>query len=96
MCQHMSCWQGPWTEEEVKQLMELVTQKGRKWKEIGTILHRLPEGCRDKHKEASLGPAKNKGHWSKEETLKLHAAVHAYLAKKLVRLALSGWARGPS
>ena len=65
-------------------LMELVQQKGRAWKEIGPILNRLPEGCRDKHKEISLGANKNKGRWTDEEVTKLRNAVHEYLAKRVV------------
>ena len=79
------CSQGTWKDEDAEQLKSLVAQKGRKWKEIGSILNRLPEGCRDKFKEISLGSAKNKGRWSLEETKKLHDAVHDYIAKRVVR-----------
>ena len=76
--------QGKWTAEEEERLKELVTQKGRKWKEIGAALNRMPESCRDKHKEIVLGQAKKKGRWDKEETNRLRDAVHAYLAKRIV------------
>ena len=77
--------QGKWTSQDEAQLVELVKQKGRKWRDIGSVLNRLPEGCRDKYKEISLGGALNKGRWSKEEADKLRTAVHAYLAKRTVR-----------
>lgn len=40
--------QGKWTSGEDTRLMELVEEKGRKWKEIGGALGRMPESCRDR------------------------------------------------
>ncbi|KAK9807939.1 hypothetical protein WJX73_004975 [Symbiochloris irregularis] len=80
---HEGNYQGKWTLEDEARLLELVQEKGRRWKDIGAALNRLPEGCRDKHKEISLGQAKKKGAWSAEETSALRAAVHGYLARRI-------------
>ena len=40
--------QGKWSKEQDAKLRELVTERGPSWKDIGIILGRLPEGCRDR------------------------------------------------
>ena len=40
--------QGKWSKEEDDLLRELVTDRGPQWKDIGVVLGRLPEGCRDR------------------------------------------------
>lgn len=40
--------QGKWSSGEDTRLMELVEEKGRRWKEIGGALGRMPEACRDR------------------------------------------------
>lgn len=80
------CWrcQGKWEKEQEEQLLQLVADRGRKWKEIGAVMNRLPESCRDKHKEISLGDAKKKGRWDREETEKLRNIVQDYIAQHVV------------
>lgn len=41
--------QGPWSKEETDKLLELVKEKGRRWKAIGEELDRLPLSCRDQY-----------------------------------------------
>lgn len=43
-----SFFQGKWSSGEDTRLMELVEEKGRRWKEIGGALGRMPEACRDR------------------------------------------------
>lgn len=40
--------QGRWTPEQDAQLLQLVSEKGRKWKEIGASLGRMNVACRDR------------------------------------------------
>lgn len=40
--------QGRWSKEEDEKLRELVSERGPSWKDIGIVLGRLPEGCRDR------------------------------------------------
>lgn len=40
--------QGRWTPEEDAQLLQLVSEKGRRWTEIGGMLGRYPLSCRDR------------------------------------------------
>lgn len=56
--------QGKWTPEEDQQLLDLVTQLGAKWTEIGTTLGRMASACRDRHREIRLGDSINKGECS--------------------------------
>lgn len=45
----MACLlQGKWSTEEDEQLLRLVGERGRKWKEIGGAIGRMPEACRDR------------------------------------------------
>ena len=44
---------GPWTQEEVDQLLALVDKFGRKWKMIGKQLNRTSDNVYDKYR--SLG-----------------------------------------
>jgi len=65
---HPGNYKGRWTEEEEKELLALVEEKGRKWQEIAEELGRTPTNVRDKYK--SLGEEnhedRKKGisHWS--------------------------------
>ena len=43
-----TCLQGKWTPEEDAQLLQLVSERGKKWKEIGGAVGRMPEACRDR------------------------------------------------
>jgi hypothetical protein len=42
---------GPWTEEEVATLNELIARMGKKWSAIQTKLNRSADSCRDKWRE---------------------------------------------
>ena len=80
----MGLLQGKWRPDEEAQLVALVKEKGRKWKEIAGALGRLPEGCRDKYTELDLGEKRASGKWTDEEIARLEAAVNQYLALKQV------------
>ena len=40
--------QGKWSTAEDGELLRMVQERGRRWAEIGGLLGRLPEGCRDR------------------------------------------------
>ena len=83
---HTCLLQGKWRPDEEAQLVALVKEKGRKWKEIAGALGRLPEGCRDKYTELDLGEKRASGKWTDEEIGRLEQAVNQYLAVKQVNL----------
>lgn len=45
---HEAKGQGRWSQEEVDQLRGLVQQHGTAWTDIGAVLGRAPEECKDK------------------------------------------------
>ncbi|KAL4432464.1 hypothetical protein ABPG77_001763 [Micractinium sp. CCAP 211/92] len=79
---HEGNYQGRWTPEEDAQLLALVSERGRKWKEIGGAVGRMAESCRDRWLMIRQGEAKKEGPWSDEETEQLRQAVQEYLAAK--------------
>ncbi len=79
---HPGNHQGAWSGGETARLLALVDQKGPRWAEIGGALGRLPEGCRDRWKEARLGSGRASGRWSAAEEAALSAAVTADLQAK--------------
>ena len=79
---HPGNFQGAWSAAETARLVALVAAKGPRWTEIGGALGRLPEGCRDRWKEARLGAGRSKGRWSAEEEERLAAAVASDLRRK--------------
>ncbi len=46
--------QGPWKPEEDEQLRALVEGKGNKWLEIGEVMGRMGEACRDRWRTIGL------------------------------------------
>ncbi len=48
-------FQGTWTAEQDEQLRTLVEAKGRKWTEIGHIIGRMGESCRDRWRRIGMG-----------------------------------------
>ncbi|EFN59006.1 hypothetical protein CHLNCDRAFT_49822 [Chlorella variabilis] len=80
---HEGNYQGRWSSEEDAQLLQLVSEKGRRWKEIGGALGRMPETCRDRWLMVRLGEDRKRGRWEEDETERLRQAVHDYLAAKV-------------
>ncbi|KAL4437042.1 hypothetical protein ABPG75_004181 [Micractinium tetrahymenae] len=79
---HEGNYQGKWTPEEDAQLLALVSERGRKWTEIGGAVGRMPEACRDRWLMIRLGGTKKEGRWSDEETERLRQAVQDYLSAR--------------
>ncbi|PRW58651.1 myb family transcription factor family [Chlorella sorokiniana] len=79
---HEGNYQGKWSSGEDSRLLELVEEKGRRWKEIGGALGRMPEACRDRWLAIRLGDQQRKGPWDEEEVERLRKAVEEYLAAK--------------
>ena len=46
--------QGPWKPEEDEQLRQLVEAKGNKWLDIGEVMGRMGEACRDRWRTIGL------------------------------------------
>lgn len=55
--------QGPWTEAEDAQLRKLQAEKGNRWKEIGGVLGRHPEGVADRWNNLGKGVVRQMGEW---------------------------------
>ncbi|KAK9817342.1 hypothetical protein WJX74_005162 [Apatococcus lobatus] len=79
---HVNNYKGKWEKDDDNALLEFVQNDGPRWTEIGNLLGRLPEGCRDRWKEIRHGAAKRSGKWDEEETAKLRDIVEEYLAFK--------------
>ncbi len=72
--------QGRWSEEETAWLLALVAERGLRWQSIGATLGRMPEACRDRHREAKLGSARRTGRWAPEEEARLAELVSDAMA----------------
>uniref|UniRef100_A0A6T7HTI9 Myb-like domain-containing protein n=1 Tax=Attheya septentrionalis TaxID=420275 RepID=A0A6T7HTI9_9STRA len=57
---------GPWSDEEVQTLLQLVTRMGKKWSTIQQTLGRTADSCRDKYRE--INSEYIKGRWKENET----------------------------
>ncbi|CCD22784.1 DNA-binding protein REB1 NDAI_0A06300 [Naumovozyma dairenensis CBS 421] len=65
---HIFNQRGKWTEEEERQLAELCKDKEGQWSEIGKILNRMPEDCRDRWRNyVKCGSKRASNKWSEEE-----------------------------
>ena len=68
---------GPWGEEEVTLLLDLVHRYGKKWSAIQSKLNRSADSCRDKYREMSSDYIK--GRWKEGETEILKRLVREQL-----------------
>ncbi|KAK4545142.1 hypothetical protein LTR36_003693 [Oleoguttula mirabilis] len=67
---------GPWTAEEDERLRRAYAQMPNKWMEIGDLVDRSGEACRDRWRDhVQYGDGKLTGPWSKEEESRLVGAV---------------------
>lgn len=74
---------GKWTQEEDEKLRQLSLTKQSNWKEIGGIMGRMPEDCRDRWRnylKCGMNRVENK--WSAEEENKLKQVVTDMLTKQ--------------
>ncbi len=83
--------QGKWSKDEDAELRALVEEQGKRCTEIGGMLGRMAESCKDRWKEIRLGGAKKNGAWSEEEVERLRTAVEEYLAAKSVSRGVWGF-----
>lgn len=68
---------GPWSQDEVKLLLDMVNRYGKKWSAIQSKLHRSADSCRDKHREMSSDYVK--GRWKDAETELLKRLIREHL-----------------
>lgn len=73
---------GPWTEEQDTELRELYEKTPGKWVQIGSLLNRFPEDCRDRWRNYVVcGDKQRKDIWDKEEEDSLRVAVAECIEK---------------
>ncbi|KAI3642708.1 hypothetical protein MP228_012263 [Amoeboaphelidium protococcarum] len=75
-----------WSKEDLKQLVDLVTQHGTEWQKIGELMNRMPENCRSRYKairEKGLGTQQSMGRvsWSSDDELLLLEVILKHLAE---------------
>ncbi|CAM9263547.1 unnamed protein product, partial [Ectocarpus fasciculatus] len=64
---------GPWADEEVAQLKLLVCTHGKKWADIGEMIGRSADSCRDKSRELISTP--QEGPWTEQEEKLLNKLI---------------------
>lgn len=73
---------GPWTEEEDTELRDLYEKTPGKWVQIGPLLNRFPEDCRDRWRNYVVcGDKQRKDTWDKEEEDNLRVVVAECIEK---------------
>jgi hypothetical protein len=68
---------GPWSEQEVATLHELIARMGKKWSAIQAKMNRSADSCRDKFRE--INSDYTKGRWKEPETELLKRLVREQL-----------------
>jgi hypothetical protein len=67
---------GPFSEDDDRELGELYEKYPKKWKQIGELMNRFPEDCRDRWRNYVIcGDKQRKDVWDKEEEENLRVAV---------------------
>ena len=67
---------GPWSAEEDEMLKQAVEEKGKVWKEIGDLLGRMPEDCRDRWRNYLVNSEhRNREQWTDVEVVNLCTAI---------------------
>jgi len=79
---HPSHKRGRWSDQEVSNLVEFVSEYGRSWVKIGSLLNRDPNSVRDKYrleteKKSGLGKPTS-SRWTKDEEQHLVTLVKEY------------------
>ena len=78
---HVFAARGKWTPNEDKELGQLVEEKGKQWKQIGVLLGRMPEDCRDRWRNyVKCGEKRIQNKWGVDEEDRLRGVVTQLLA----------------
>ena len=71
-----NCTRGSWNAEEDETLKHAVAENGKKWKEIGETLGRMPEDCRDRWRNYLVNAEhRNREQWTGAEVMNLCSAI---------------------
>ena len=71
--------QGPWSDHEVKQLLNMVATIGPNWVEVGAALNRLDSSCRDRYRHYIEDKAiKKRTPFTEKEVETLHALIDEF------------------
>lgn len=71
---------GKWTPEEEGELLDAYKQFPQRWKEIGRLINRFPEDCRDRYRNyLKCGAAQKKDVWNAAETRQFKTIVNGVL-----------------
>ncbi|GAQ91283.1 hypothetical protein KFL_007580010, partial [Klebsormidium nitens] len=81
---HGGNYKGRWSREEEERLQTLHAQLGPKWVQIGSMMGRLPDACKDKWRIIGVTD-KKKGQWSPKESEQLSRLVQESLSQKRIR-----------
>ena len=74
---HIFEQRGKWTPEEDQELARLCLEKEGHWTEVGKLLGRMPEDCRDRWRNyMKCGSKRGSKRWSKEEEELLTTVVN--------------------
>ena len=67
---------GTWTEEEDEELRKAIAEKGKRWKEVGEMIDRMPGDCRDRWRDYILNAEhRNQEQWTEREIQNLCLAI---------------------
>ncbi|KAM0805499.1 hypothetical protein BDR22DRAFT_816940 [Usnea florida] len=67
---------GTWSAEEDEMLKQAVAEKGKAWKEVGDLLGRMPEDCRDRWRNYLVNSEhRNREQWTDAEVVNLCTAI---------------------
>lgn len=78
---HVFSARGKWTPSEDKELGMLVEEKGKQWKQIGLLMGRMPEDCRDRWRNyVKCGEKRIQNKWGVDEEERLRGVVTQLMA----------------
>lgn len=78
---HVFAARGKWTPAEDKELGDLVEAKGKQWKQIGVLMGRMPEDCRDRWRNyVKCGNKRIQNKWGVDEEERLRSVVTGLMA----------------
>ena len=67
---------GVWSPEDDELLRRAVAEKGTQWKQVGEMIERFPEDCRDRWRNYLVNPEhRNREQWTESEVLNLASAI---------------------
>lgn len=78
---HVFSARGKWSPTEDKELGYLVEEKGKQWKQIGLMLGRMPEDCRDRWRNyVKCGDSRIQNKWGVDEEERLRTVMTQLMA----------------